>query len=59
MIIDPARFFSSDPDYGSFAMSVLADMDAGDTAVVTWGQSGGAATADMKDDSHFSGYLVA
>ena len=59
MIIDPARTFSSDPDYFSLSTSVLADMDAGDTARVAWGQSGGAATATLIDDSQFSGHLVA
>ena len=59
MIIDPARLFSSNPDYFSISMSVLADMDAGDTAVVEWQQNAGSATTNLDTDSQFSGYLVA
>ena len=57
MIKDPG-VLSSDPEYWSFSMSILTDMDAGDTAVVKWGQSSGAAQADFAQGS-FSGYLVA
>jgi len=59
MIISPSQMFSSNPNYFSLSMSVLADMDAGDTAVVEWQQSNGSATTNLDDDSQFSGYLVA
>jgi len=57
-LIDPG-VFASDPQYWStFNFAVLADMDAGDTAFLQWGQSGGAAQADLDTDAQFSGYLV-
>ena len=48
--------------YLSLKVSVLADMDASDTAKVVFNQSGGSAHADLEEDAartHFSGYLVA
>ena len=53
--------FTSDPAYWSFNASILADMDAGDTAYVSVYQNNGAAQADIQgsDDNNFSGYLVA
>ncbi len=57
-----------DPDYGAdlsyahFSLSVLADMDAGDTAYVAIIQAGGSAQSDIDGDTkytNFSGYLVA
>ena len=47
--------------YKTMQVSVLADMDASDTAVVNFSQSGGSAHADLTGDamrSNFSGYLV-
>ena len=48
--------------YKTMQVSVLADMDANDTASVNFTQSGGSAHADLTGDamrSNFSGYLVA
>jgi len=57
-IFDPDAF-DKDPDYWSINFGVLADMDAGDTVFLRWGQSGGSNTADFDSQAHFSGYLVA
>ena len=57
-IIDPG-VLASDPNYWSLSQTVLADMDAGDTAKVQFGKSGGAAQADLiTTDAHFSGFLA-
>lgn len=56
--LDP-RAFDQDPAYHTVSLSVLADMDASDTAIVTINQSGGAAQTDIDTESYFSGYLVA
>ena len=40
-------------------LSVLADMDASDTALVNIRQQGGTAQMDLNTESYFSGYLVA
>ena len=56
-IISPR--FSSDPTYWNFQCSVLADMDAGDTARVLYSQSGASTQVDIGTNSFFSGYLVA
>ena len=51
--------FSEDPAYYSFSHSVLADMDAGDTAYVAIHQhSAGTAQTDVDPETTFSGYLV-
>ena len=50
---------SADPVYGRLSLSVLADMDASDTATVKFQQVAGTAQTDIKDLSFFSGYLVA
>ena len=57
-IIDP--LFTADPQYYSMPLSVLADMDANDTAIVRMYAAGGSAQMDISAgaDSHFSGYLV-
>ena len=55
-VIDPN--FSADALYWTFLMSVLADMDANDTAQVKFTQIGGTAQANVNTGSHFSGYLV-
>ena len=57
-IIDPG-VLASDPNYWTFSQTVLADMDANDTAKVQYGQSGGAVQADINQgDTFFSGHLV-
>jgi prepilin-type processing-associated H-X9-DG protein len=54
-----------DPDYGqdssqlSISMSVLADMDANDTAVANVRQGNGTQQTDIDTASYFSGFLVA
>ena len=57
-MLDPA-VLSSDPGEWNFVGVVLTDMDANDTAKITWSQSGGAAQTDIETDTFFSGYLVA
>lgn len=55
--IDPD--FQQDQVYWHMDFSVLADMDASDTAAVYWLQSGGANQTDLYHEaSYFSGYLV-
>ena len=52
---------SNDPDYFTFAFSVVADMDAGDTALMRVGQNGGSQQSDLSDDgdrTQFGGYLL-
>ena len=54
--------YTSDLDYHTQRIMVLADMDAGDTAKVQFYQSGGSAVADAingANSNNFSGYLVA
>jgi hypothetical protein len=55
-ILDPD--FGQDSSYFTFTLSVLADMDANDTAIVTIYQPTGTQQTDIIDDSFFSGYLV-
>lgn len=50
--------FSADAPFFSLGSSILADMDAGDTAWITVFQSGGAAQTDIQPSSFFSGHLV-
>lgn len=58
-IVDPG-VWTGDPVYWSFAITVLADMDAGDTAhVEVQLNNTGAAQMDVTANSAFSGYLVA
>ena len=53
-----------DPDIGTnparttIQVSVLADLDAGDTAFVRAAQSAGAAQAQIHSDSFFGGFLA-
>jgi hypothetical protein len=55
--IDPD--FQQDQAYWHMDFSVLADMDASDTAAVYWLQNGGANQTDLYHEaSFFSGYLV-
>lgn len=57
-IIEPV--LNNDVDYFTFQISVLADMDAGDTALVQFElDNSGSAQMDVQTNSHFSGYLVA
>ena len=57
-MLDSAKAFGESP--GEWAMNsvILVDMDANDTAHLTWNQSGGGSTADIETESYFSGYLV-
>ena len=57
-IIDPEGF-DKDLSYFSFTITVVADMDASDTAKMTFYQSAGSAVADLAvGQSYFSGYLL-
>ena len=56
-IFDTSKL-SGDPTYWHFTQSVLADMDANDTAYVRWNYSSGSQQADV-NAGEFSGYLVA
>jgi hypothetical protein len=58
-IFDPD--FGQDAAYWNVAFSVLADMDASDTAYVAYNQGGGAAQTDVSGDddyTFFTGYLA-
>ena len=55
-IISPK--FASDLDYMSLNVTVLADMDASDTAHVTIVQAGGTSQTDVFNSSFFSGFLA-
>ena len=57
-ILDPAAMMSAPQTYYTFTMSVLADMDAGDQALIQYHQSGGNLTSDVTVNSHFTGFLV-
>jgi hypothetical protein len=51
---------STDPAYDTFNYSVITDMDASDTATITFYQQDGTAQTDIRaTESTFSGYLVA
>ena len=54
---DP-RGYSQDLSYHNLDVSILADMDAGDTAYVTMYQAGGTQQTDIDAESYFTGYLV-
>lgn len=54
---DP-RGYSQDLSYHNLNTSVLADMDAGDTAIVKIYQAGGTQQTDLDAESYFTGYLV-
>ena len=57
--VDPGAF-DSNPDYWSFTIATLADMDASDTATVQLDfGSGHGNTIDISTFSYFSGFLVA
>jgi hypothetical protein len=58
-IFDPD--FGQDANYWNVAFSVLADMDASDTAYVAYNQGGGTAQTDVSGDddyTFFTGYLA-
>ena len=52
---------STDPTYWTWNYSILADMDAGDTAYINYYQNVGTAQVDARggNETSFSGYLVA
>ncbi len=58
-LLDPTEF-NGDLDYYTVKGSILADMDANDTAYVSIHQSGGTAQTDISYgvDTYFSGFLV-
>ena len=60
VILDPGGY-DADINYRSWVISVLADMDASDTAVVKVYQQAGSAQVNLISGSYtyFSGYLVA
>ena len=47
-----------DETYSSYTLSVLADMDASDTASIALFQQDGAAQTDITGGTYFTGYLV-
>lgn len=55
-IVDPN--FSADLSYYHVGGSVLMDMDAGDTAKLTYVQASGTAQTDVNTNSYFSGFLA-
>ena len=58
-IINPA-IYAQDATLESLSLTILADMDASDTALVAiYISNNGTAQADVQTDSYFSGYLVA
>jgi len=50
--------FDTDLLYFTMPHTVLADMDAGDTAKCSMWLASGSQTTDLRNDSYFSGYLV-
>ena len=52
------NFANGDIDYYTQSISILADMDAGDTAFLRIYQNGGAAITDINTDTRFSGFLA-
>ena len=50
--------FSSDLTYHQVTLTMLADMDANDTASIGFYQGSGTAQTDIDGGSYFSGYLV-
>ena len=56
IIFDPD--FGQDATYWTFSLSILADMDANDTAIVQYAQSGGSAQTDVNANSYFTGALI-
>jgi len=57
--LDPRQFVADIAGKYPYAISVLADMDVGDTASVDFAQDGGSAQVDiLAGDIFFSGFLV-
>jgi len=56
-VIDPG-VLSSDPAYWNVPLSVLADMDASDTAYAYVNQATGTAQTDISTGTKFSGFLA-
>jgi len=58
-LLDHSTVFSGDADYHVYFAHFIADMDANDTANVSFYQLGGAAQADLAgDESFFQGELI-
>ena len=60
-LIDTGKLYSADPLYHPLSFSGLADMDAGDSAYISFVRQGGASTADISgaaEYTFFSGHLV-
>ena len=57
-VIDPG-VLASDPVYWTQTLSILADMDASDTAYIFFQQGNGTVQTDITTQARFSGYLVA
>ena len=56
-LFDPDAF-DADVPYFSPNVSVLLDMDAGDTAIAIIRQNGGTAQTDIGEETSFSGFLA-
>ena len=56
---DYTKFDGLNDNYWAFQKSVIADMDASDTAKIVVYQAGGTAQADVRTDSYFCGCLLA
>ena len=56
-IVDPASY-DQDQTYFTMTINVLADMDANDTAGISYYASGGTAQIDLQQHTYFSGYLA-
>lgn len=50
--------FAADVSTWTFTMSILVDMDVGDTAYLQFYQDSGTAQSDIETNSYFSGYLT-
>ena len=58
--IHGANGWNNDPDYHTIGSSYVVDMDAGDTATVSFYQASGSAQTDVQaNEGYFSGCLVA
>ena len=55
--IDPACF-DSDPDFWTWSMTAIADLDANDTAKIVMLQASGSASIDVRTTTFFSGALI-
>ena len=57
-VISNNQMFAADVDYMTLNQSVVADMDASDTAFIQLDISGGTQQMDVRTDSFFGGYLL-